>query len=410
MGTELTNREPPLTKIGKTRGVAGLSQASSEFGKDKRRILAVIRWPVGGIRTWCKDVYTHPAFGAFDIELIMPRDRDGAADALYEDLRGTSISVTRTAESMRSFASHLAKRLLSTRRELVHSHGFTSAVLSHPLVRLKGVPHLITPHDVVLDGQQRGILGTLRRTAVARALRSADRVQAVSIAAASNLVTAFPRAFRDGRHLQVVNNGIETSRLDVEPQTDLRESLEIEADTILVGFFGRFMSQKGFKYLVDAVGQHPIDNSGNKRLMVVAVGSGGFRREEEAHLAAIGLADRFRFLDFVPDIAGLLKAVDVVAMPSQWEACGLLAMEAMAAGTPLVVSDCEALVEIARGSPVSVVPRTDAKALLRAILDQSRPGAKQEARDYAATAQERFDVAHARDGIFKLYSELTSRS
>jgi glycosyltransferase involved in cell wall biosynthesis len=279
-------------------------------------------------------------------------------------------------------------------------------VASTPACRLTRTRHLITPHDMVLDHQYRDVRGRFSRFLIGQALRSADRVQAVSAASGENLRHAFPRAFKDGHKLVVVRNGIDTSRFLAAKPEEVRDRFNIPADAILVGFFGRFMGPKGFRYLVDAVRLHQEHRGDKLTLVVLAVGGGGFEREEKLLVRSLGLGDVFRFIGFSPNIAGFLKAVDVVAVPSLWETCPLLPMEALTAGVPIVVSDCNACLEVADGSPARVVPMRDSSSLLKAILEMSSPTKKAVARDYMDTAADRFDVADTRREIISLYWNL----
>jgi glycosyltransferase involved in cell wall biosynthesis len=289
----------------------------------------------------------------------------------------------------------------------VHSHGFTSALTSYLACSVKGTTHLVTPHDVVLDEQYQGFRGWVSRNMIARVLRSAGAVQAVGFASGENLKQAFPGCFgQGGERLVVVRNGIETSRFLLVQASEVRETFGIPGNAILVGFFGRFMSQKGFKYLVAAVREYR-DTGPERPMVVLAVGGGGFEREEQESIVSQGLADNFRFVGFSDNIAGLLKAVDVVAMPSLWEACPLLPMEALTAGAPIVVSDCEPCLELAEGSPAAIVPMRDSTSLLRAIVWMSAPTAKQVAGQYSETAAARFDVSQTRKGVLELYGRLT---
>ena len=69
----------------------------------------------------------------------------------------------------------------------------------------------------------------------------------------------------------------------------MRAELGIDPHTFLVGFFGRFMAQKGFRTLVDAIGllQRAQDTP---NITVLAVGSGGFIREDKDYIQGLGLA------------------------------------------------------------------------------------------------------------------------
>ena len=97
-------------------------------------------------------------------------------------------------------------------------------------------------------------------------------------------------------------------------------------------------------------------------------------------------------MPFTPNIAGTIKGLDVVAMPSLWEACGLLAMEAMAAGAPLIGTNCVGLREVLRNTPAKMINLGDSKALSKAILEEMNVPSKQIADAFAAEASVRFDV------------------
>jgi glycosyltransferase involved in cell wall biosynthesis len=130
--------------------------------------------------------------------------------------------------------------------------------------------------------------------------------------------------------------------------------------------------------------------------VVVAVGHGGFMREELEYVRGLGLESRFRFLPFVPDIGPTIRGCDVVVMPSLWEACPLLAMEVLCAGVPLTGSTCIGLREVLHGSPAQVVPPGDAEAIKHALLAFAgdREAIARRASDFAATARLRYDVGH----------------
>jgi glycosyltransferase involved in cell wall biosynthesis len=88
----------------------------------------------------------------------------------------------------------------------------------------------------------------------------------------------------------------------------------------------------------------------------------------QARVAELGLSDRFRFLGFRPDAPRAVQAFDVVAVPSHVEPFGLAALEAMAAGRPVVASRVGGLPEIVLDGRTGVlVPPRDAAALARGI-------------------------------------------
>lgn len=371
------------------------------------RILVVVRWPVGGIRTWCRYVYRDPTFAKYEIELILPDDSEGRC--LERDLgdTGLGVNVLHGVSGTGKFISQVAHRILFGRFDFVHSHGFTSALSSFLPCKFTGVPHLVTPHDVVLDWQYRSVKHRIARAMIGIMLRNAACVQAVGQAAGDNLRESFSLSDDGNPQILTVRNGIETSRfLDAEPE-DVRSSLGIPDNAIIVGFFGRFMAQKGFRYLVEAIEIQERTRLSDLPIVVVAVGGGGFRREEELAIQRKLLSHRFRFVEFSPNIAGMLKGVDMVVMPSLWEACPILPMEVMTAGVPLIISDFSACLEVVEGSPARIVPAKNGQRILEAIVATTNPTAKEMAKSFSKAAAKKFDVARTIEGVARIYSDMS---
>ena len=106
------------------------------------------------------------------------------------------------------------------------------------------------------------------------------------------------------------------------------------------------------------------------------------------------------------EIWPVLRQLDLVVMPSLWEAWPLLPMEAMVAGVPVLGSDCIGLREVLKDTPSRTVPANDPAALaagLRAALDEPWTEA---ARNFAAEARSRFDNAHSVRHLIELFDAL----
>jgi glycosyltransferase involved in cell wall biosynthesis len=111
-------------------------------------------------------------------------------------------------------------------------------------------------------------------------------------------------------------------------------------------------------------------------------------------------------LDFVPDVLPLLRQLDLLVVPSLWEASSLVSMEAMAAGVPVLGTDCIGLREVLRDTPSRAVRAGDEVDLCRGLRQAlARPWAAA-ARAFAAEACERFDNARAAGRLLELYAAL----
>jgi len=294
--------------------------------------------------------------------------------------------------------------LLNNKTNFVHSHGFTAAILIAFLQRIFRTPHLMTAHDVLLDRQFIGIKGRLKKLVLGGAFKRIDAIHAVSEDGAKNLLTFFPLLNRSKIH--TILHGIDVdSFYNAQPSRQVVDT--VVEDTVLIGFFGRFMSQKGFRYLVDAIQIITKEELIKRPVKVLAFGGGGFVREEFDVIKSRGLDDYFELMPFTEDMPGAIKAVDIVAMPSLWEACGLLAMEALVAGTPIIGTSCIGLREVLEGSPSLVVPPADSKALALAIAREINEPRIGEFRDYASVAKVRFSLEKPVDELDKLYKMLS---
>lgn len=138
---------------------------------------------------------------------------------------------------------------------------------------------------------------------------------------------------------------------------------------------GTLQPRKNYVRLIEAFSQFLISNKQRfGTIDLVIVGKKGWLYDEI--LAAplrFGIADRVKFLNFVPDqeLAVLYKNALCFVIPSLYEGFGLPALEAMAYGVPVVTSDASSLPEIAGKAGVYVDPR-DAGAIARGLLTAVR--------------------------------------
>ena len=141
-------------------------------------------------------------------------------------------------------------------------------------------------------------------------------------------------------------------------------------EVLKVGYLGRLHPKKNVSLLIDAVGR--LDG----RVSLVVAGRGGADLEDELHRqAARLLPGRIQFVGWVSDQdkSEFLAGVDVLVMPSEYECFGVAAIEAMAAGTPVIVSDRVGVADIVRercaGQVTSATVESITEALRRYLDD-----------------------------------------
>lgn len=365
-------------------------------------VLTIVRWPVGGIRTYLRELLRQEVFNGVRFKIVMPRTDESIH--LADEIARPGVQCVLTANDNGALLRQTWIESRRNRFSLLHAHGFTSAMTSFAAARAYRLPLLLTAHDVFTEGQYQGHLGRLKRFAVEAVLRRVDAIHAVTQDGASNLTEYLPAVAKGPCRLTVIPHGINIAGFNGSASRNVRAELNLSDGVVLFGFFGRFMAQKGFRTLVEATGKLVADGLAD-RFRVICVGGGGFVREDTAFIEQCGLTRQFAFLPFERHIGPSLKGMDAVVMPSLWEASGLLAMEAMVSGTPLIASTCIGLRETIAGTPARGVAPKDASALASAMRAEMESPSKGASQAFVATAIERFDARNSFAALHKLYEE-----
>ena len=286
----------------------------------------------------------------------------------------------------------------------MHSHGLTAGSILVIASRYYHVPHLMTMHDTLQKKQFLGCRGILIKSLLPIIFNQIDTIHVVSNDASENFLSFMPDY--EKQKLIVIPNGIDVELFSGSTKIDFSHHCA-SSNISLIGFFGRFMSPKGFRYLVDAIEIIAHNGMSKKTPLVLTFGWGGFVREDYLEIENRGLNEYFLMLPSTDNMPGALKGVDMVAMPSLWEACPLLAMEALVAGVPIIGTNCIGLRGILQGSPAVMVTPKDASALAVAIADEMNCSRKSEFEAYAPMAKERFTLDKPSRELKKLYDQMT---
>ncbi len=374
-----------------------------------KRVLVVVNHPLGGIRTYLLNNLPHIAKAGYAYTFLAPAN--DAFEQFKIDVQGwpgVQFVDVPVRNRKYSLCRGVWQALKSRRFKLIHSQGLragSEAGLANLRIR---IPHIMTLHDVIVP--QNDIPGRfkwLKRLATGQITRRIDVIVPVSNDCADNHLQHFRCWQRGPCQIEVIPNGVDLTPLLAHSQNSdaapsLRDQFGISRDVILAGFFGRFMPQKGFTVLLDALRLLAARGYQDKIRLVVTDDPYGYGREYRRKVEADPvLRYMIHFVASVPQIAMIMSQVDLLVMPSLWEACPLLPMEAMILGIPVVGSDAIGLRGVLKGTP-SLIPRSgDPNALAESITDAMLKSLAGEAVQYRAVAMERFDnqVANRRLGI-----------
>ena len=223
--------------------------------------------------------------------------------------------------------------------DVVHSHYWLSSWVGRELSQSMGVPHLVTFHTLGLIKMQSraGEVEQLERPVVeSEVMASADRI----IAFSPHERDAMARLYgADVAKVSLVPCGVDLSVFRPLDQKAVRDRLGLNGEKILL-YVGRVEPLKGLDLLVETAAQ--MDSEDGVRVIVVGADANGDREMDRVKLLAKeqDLEGRIDFVGQVDHKALPLyyNAADVCVVPSYYESFGLVALESMACGTPVVAT------------------------------------------------------------------------
>jgi phosphatidyl-myo-inositol dimannoside synthase len=285
-------------------------------------------------------------------------------------------------------ATRTARRLLADGTfDVVHAHWL---VPNGPIGRAAAgsTPLVLSLHgsDVAVAERSRMIGRVVRGTF--------ERAAAVTAPSTDLLVRA--KALGAREPLELIPYGADVATFDASPEVGsaVRARLGIGADDLLVVGIGRLVPVKGFDVLVDAFA---TASKGDERLRLVLVGDGPEGAELARRVASLDISRSTTLVGAVThgEIPGFLAAADVVAVPSVQRdgfVDGLpnVALEAMAAGKPLIASRVGGLPDLVRADETGLlVDEQNAAQLAEAILALARDRERRTQLGSAAQAEMR---------------------
>ena len=145
--------------------------------------------------------------------------------------------------------------------------------------------------------------------------------------------------------ISVIPNGINLNNFNgVERDYDFRRRFAMDNEKIIL-YVGRLVYEKGVQHLISAMPKI-LDHYHDSKLVIA--GKGGMLDELQAQVNSMGLSNKVYFTGYLnqKEVQKMYKCADVAVFPSTYEPFGIVALEAMLAGVPTVVSDIGGLNEI----------------------------------------------------------------
>lgn len=263
-----------------------------------------------------------------------PRDESGVQNYLVPaELTGANPSIAAIGVDLQ-----MAQDVAGA--DLVHSHTWYANGAGQLASLLHGIPHVITAHSLEplrpwkaeqLGGGYR-VSSWLERNA----FTDADAIIAVSHGMRSDILRSYP--FLDEKKVQVVHNGIDLERWYPVTDDELLRSLGIDPTLPSVVFVGRITRQKGLPYLLRAAALLPPEvqlvlcaGAPDTPEILAEVREGVGRLQQDR--AGVVWIER---LLSQHELSTVLTAATTFVCPSVYEPLGIVNLEAMACGAPVV--------------------------------------------------------------------------
>ena len=223
--------------------------------------------------------------------------------------------------------------------DVIHSHYWLSAWIGRELSQVLNVPHVVTFHTLGLIKMQSraGEVEQVERPVIeTEVMATVDRIIAFSPHERDAMVRLYAA---DANKVSLVPCGVDLSVFRPLDQKTVRNRLGLNGEKILL-YVGRVEPLKGLDLLVETAAQ--MDSEDGVRMMVVgADANGGQEMDRVKQLAKErNLEDQIDFIGQVDHLELPLyyNAADVCVVPSYYESFGLVALESMACGTPVVAT------------------------------------------------------------------------
>ena len=242
----------------------------------------------------------------------------------------------------------MAKAVRGT--ELVHTHTWYANFAGHLAKLMYGVPHVMTSHSLEplrpWKAEQLGGGYALSSYCERASIEAADAVIAVSAGMRRDILSAYPNV--DPARVHIIYNGIDPAQFQPDPKTDVLEREGIDPNKPYVVFVGRVTRQKGIVHLLEAARHF------SPEVELVLCAGDADTKEMGAEVRAL-VAELARSRGPVhwiekmlprPELIQILSHARVFACPSIYEPFGIVNLEAMACGAPVVASAVGGIPEV----------------------------------------------------------------
>lgn len=234
--------------------------------------------------------------------------------------------------------------------KIVHSHTSSKSAVPLAIARRLGVPVRISHSHS--SKSETGFNGLIRNALKPLLKRTANVYFSCGEQASRWL---YGEKFSRQNRVRIIRNVIDASkfRLDLDARKEIREKLDIDKDTFVIGHVARFCSEKNHRFSLEILREALTINPNTVLLLV---GDGPDRAELTAYATELNVTDHIRMTGVVPDVYHYNQAMDAFILPSFYEGLPLSIIEAQVSGLPCFTTKGTVSTECSVTDLVSYLP------------------------------------------------------
>lgn len=282
--------------------------------------------------------------------------------------------------------------------DIVHAHLFPIlyyvSVTARLLFNQKTTKYIFTEHNTFNRRRQKLYLRGFEKFIY----NSYGKIISISGATRENLCKWLKKY--DNSVFSIIYNGGDLSGIDSARAYSKKDFCNNnENDTVLLGMTGSFTEQKNHAFIVDVLKELP------QSFHLVLVGEGALMDNIKELVSQYSLGSRVDFLGYRQDAVSIMKAMDIIVIPSKWEGFGLIAVEAMRCGVPVVASDVPGLSDVVGDSGL-LFNVNDKNACIECILQLLNPELYRQLAERGLERSEKFSFDIMADKYMDIYKSV----
>lgn len=282
---------------------------------------------------------------------------------------------------------------------LTHAHYiFPSGLFSYYLKKRHNIPYVVTSHGGDINKMPKKSPRIRKYTS--KILQNADHV----IAVGEELAQAIERDYGVQKEkLSVMSMGIDRSIFHEVNKKEMQQALQMDSTRTNFLFVGNIIEEKGLLELITAFQQ--LDEAKAALYCIGSTKDAAF----SAKVQALVKSAHIHFIQPMPqrELVRYFQAADAFVLPSHIEGLGLVALEAMACGTPVIASNVGGLKYMLQDGAGVLVPAKDTQALQQAMA-QALSGLKVDKTQCEKLLQTH-DAAHITTRLLQIYTHIAKK-